>query len=251
MALPFKTIPIYPVSTRPRPENQTANQHRRPSSWAAIKPILNCNKARPIVDDWIVKIPTIPVLLMKFKYRLTQQSRGRNREDKLRDCKEKYRRMASPSSRRIKPAGGRLNSWKKKADERLEKAQKVKPWYVPEQEEEEENANKDDKDDVSPMKAKKHMFDEDEMRNDKAASFQANKGPVEGAPEDEKDELLVDEVSSFQPAIAVQEPVKPAPSPKESPAIAPSTEPDNEVPQTPTARRQAIHCGQEEYLYSD
>ena len=109
-------------------------------------------------------------------------SRGRSRDEKLRDRKEKYRRMASPSSRRIRPTGGVLNSWKKKADERKEAAanQRVKPWYVPEMQdgpedeqdelaqgknEQDQNADEDDDDDISPIRAKKHTFEEDEEEN--------------------------------------------------------------------------------------
>eukprot|EP00544_Gedaniella_sp_CCMP2646_P002739 CAMPEP_0202510508 /NCGR_PEP_ID=MMETSP1361-20130828/53331_1 /ASSEMBLY_ACC=CAM_ASM_000849 /TAXON_ID=210615 /ORGANISM="Staurosira complex sp., Strain CCMP2646" /LENGTH=1231 /DNA_ID=CAMNT_0049144775 /DNA_START=24 /DNA_END=3719 /DNA_ORIENTATION=+ len=163
---------------------------------------------------------------------VSSSSRGRNREDKLRDCKEKYRRMASPSSRRVRPPGGKLNSWKKKADERLEKAQKVKPWYVPEPGDDDENSpntnEDDDEDDVSPMKAKKHTFEqEEEAPNDEAPSVKA-KEELEAAPEDEKDELLKDESSSFKPANS-QESVKPTAPSEVSPA--PLEDLDKAVPQ--------------------
>ena len=59
-----------------------------------------------------------------------QENRGRNREAVIEDRKEKYRRMAS-EPRRIR-GNGVLNSWKKKADEIREKAERGTPWYVPE-----------------------------------------------------------------------------------------------------------------------
>jgi hypothetical protein len=59
-----------------------------------------------------------------------QEDRGRNREAVIEDRKEKYRRMAS-EPRRMR-GNGVMNSWKKKADEIREKAERGTPWYVTE-----------------------------------------------------------------------------------------------------------------------